>query len=54
MSEAAQKLSAAGFPAKTHEVLKQAELVAEKIPTADMQMQAIQKVRSLMGKLPKE
>jgi hypothetical protein len=34
-------------------VLNQAERVGEKIPQPDMQTQALQYVRSLMGKLPK-
>ena len=52
MGEVAQRLSDAGFHRKAHEVLRQAERVAEKVPEQDMQMQALEKVRSLMGKLP--
>ena len=53
MSEVAERLFEAGFTTKAHEVLNRAERVAEKVPQQDMQMQAIEKVRSLMSKLPK-
>jgi tetratricopeptide (TPR) repeat protein len=53
MGDVAERLSKAGFHARAHEVLAQAERVAEKVPQQDMQMQAVQKIRSLMGKLPK-
>ncbi len=53
MGELAKKLSAAGFRAKAHEVLDQAESEAAKIPQPDLQRQALEKIRVLMGKLPK-
>ena len=53
LGDIAKKLSEAGLRTKTHEVLDQAERLAEKIPQPDMQMQALQYIRSLMGKLPK-
>jgi hypothetical protein len=34
------------------EQIAQAENAAKKVPQPDMQMQALQKIRSLMGKLP--
>ncbi len=53
MGELAKKLSAAGFRAKAHEVLNQAESEAAKIPQPDLQRQALEKIRVLMSKLPK-
>jgi hypothetical protein len=53
LGDIAKKLSEAGFRAKAHDVLNRAERVATKVPQADMQGQALQYVRSLMGKLPK-
>jgi hypothetical protein len=53
LGDIAKRLSEAGQRAKTHAVLNQAERLAEKIPQPDMQMQALQYIRSLMGKLPK-
>jgi len=53
MGELAKKLSAAGFHAMAHEVLDQAESEAAKIPQPDLQRQALEKIRVLMGKLPK-
>ena len=53
MGKLAKKLSAAGFHAMAHEVLDQAESEAAKIPQPDLQRQALEKIRMLMGKLPK-
>jgi tetratricopeptide (TPR) repeat protein len=53
MGDIAERLSKAGFRIKAKRVLEQAEGVAEKVPERDMQMQAVQRVRSLMGKLPR-
>jgi hypothetical protein len=53
LGDIAERLSAAGFRAKAHELLNQAEQAAAKVPQADLQMQALQRTRSLMGKLPK-
>jgi hypothetical protein len=53
MTELAEQLSKAGFRMKAHRVLTEAEHVAAKVPEQDMQLQALQKVRSSMGKLPR-
>jgi len=53
MDKLAKKLSAAGFHAMAHEVLDQAESEAAKIPQPDLQRQALEKIRVLMGELPK-
>lgn len=53
MGEIGQRLSDAGFVKKARQVLQQAEKVAEKVPEQDMQFQALQKIRSLIGKLPR-
>ncbi len=53
LADVAEKLSRCGFHARTHEVLDEADLVADKIPEPDLKQQTVQKVRSLMGKLPK-
>ena len=53
MADIAEKLSRAGFHKRTHEVLDEADLVADKIREPDLQQQTIQKVRTLMGTLPK-
>ena len=49
----AEKLSRCGHDAQTHEILDEADLVADKIPEPDLEQQTVQKIRSLMGKLPK-
>ena len=54
LSEVAERLSNAGFRIKAHRVLARAEIAAEMVPEQDLQLQSIQKVRSLMDKLPKK
>ena len=53
MGDLAEKLSAAGLHAKAQEVLAQAESVAARIPQPDLQQQALEMIRGLMGKLPR-
>jgi hypothetical protein len=53
LGDIAKRFSDVGLFAKAREVFAQAEQAAAKVPEADMQMQALQYVRSLMGKLPK-
>ena len=53
LGEIADRLSRAGFHIEAKKVLSQAKEVAEKIPQQDMQLQALEKVRTLIGKLPK-
>lgn len=52
MGELAERLSASGFRAKAHKVLVEAESEAEKIPQSDLQRLGLEKIRSLMSKLP--
>ena len=49
----AESLSGAGFHAKTHKLLKEADELALKIPEPDLQRESTQRVRTLMGQLPK-
>ena len=53
LADVAEKLSEAGLHAKTHKVLEEADLVAHKIPEPDIQGQTVERVRILMGTLPK-
>jgi hypothetical protein len=53
LGDIAERLSEAGFRAKTHEVLGQAERAVAKIPQHDAQTQALNRIRTLMGRLPK-
>lgn len=53
LADIAERLSAAGDHAQTHEVLNEADLAAHKIPQRDQQRLAVERVRSLMGKLPR-
>ena len=53
MADIAEKLSDAGFHAETHELLKQAEKLVEKIPEPDMQRRMLERVRTLRYTLPK-
>ncbi len=53
LGDVAQRLSSAGFYEKAHEVFNRAERAAEDVPEQDLQTQSLERVRSLMGKLPK-
>jgi hypothetical protein len=53
LGDVAERLSQAGLRAKTHEVLDQAERMVAKIPQHDAQTQALNHIRTLMGRLPK-
>lgn len=53
MADIAEKLSKAGFHAKTHEVLQEAEDLTQKIPEPDMQKRILERVRTLKHKLTK-
>jgi tetratricopeptide (TPR) repeat protein len=53
MIEIAVKLSKAGFAAKAHQLLKDAEAITPKIPEVDLQQQTLEKIRGTMDKLPK-
>lgn len=52
LADLAQKLSKAGYHARTHEILKEADQIAKKIPEPDLKRQTIEKVRTLMATLP--
>ena len=51
--ELAELFSKAGLHAKAHETLAEADLACHKIPEADLQKMAVEKVRTMMDKLPK-
>jgi tetratricopeptide (TPR) repeat protein len=53
MADIAEQLSRAGDAAAAHQLLDQADHVANDVPEPDLQRQAMERVRTLMGKLPK-
>ncbi len=53
MCNLAEHMSRAGLHAKTHELLAEADAVAHEIPEPDLQQQTVQRIRKLMGELPK-
>jgi hypothetical protein len=53
LMDAAEVLSKLKRHKRTHEVLKMAEQTAQEIGRPDLQQQTVEKVRELMGKLPK-
>lgn len=52
LANLAEKLSAAGEHTRTHEVLKEADAIAQKIPDAAIQRQMLDQIRGLMHELP--
>jgi len=51
--EIAEKLSQVGLAGRAHELLDEADRIADRIPEVDLQEQAAERVRTLKGTLPR-
>ena len=53
LADIAERLSESGYGARAHQLLDEADLAAHEIPQPDLQRQTVQRVRTLMGTLPR-